>query len=191
MTSPPSDETLASRAQRGDKRAFDEIVRRHKAPLYRFVRRYVGDGDDAYDIVQDAFISAWSALGRYDGARAFAPWLRSIALNKCRDFGRRRAVRRLFLRARAAEPPETVTYEEARDAALAEARETSRLRRLDRAIADLPAFYKEPLLLTMVSGLSHQEAAAQLRTSAKAIEMRLRRARLRLARALGEEPGEG
>jgi RNA polymerase sigma-70 factor (ECF subfamily) len=182
----PSDETLAFQAQQGDKSAFDELVRRNKAPLYRFVRRYVGDRDDAYDIVQDAFISAWGALKRYDPNRAFATWLRTIALNKCRDFGRRRAVRRLLLRAKAVEPVEPETYEATREAVAVEVRETVRLRRLDQAIAALPAFYKEPLLLTMVSGLSHQDAARQLKTSAKAIEMRLRRARKKLTAALSD-----
>ena len=55
---------------------------------------------------------------------------------------------------------------------------------MDRAIADLPAFYKEPLLLTVVSGVSQQEAADLLKTTPKAIEMRLRRARKKLAQAL-------
>ena len=186
MTLEPSDEALAFQAQQGDKNAFDDLVRRHKAPLYRFVRRHVGDGDDAYDIVQDAFISAWGALKRYDPGRAFAPWLRTIALNKCRDFGRRRAVRRLLLRAKAVEPVEPETYETTQQAAAVEVRGTVRLRRLDQAIAALPPFYKEPLLLTMVSGLSHQDAAEQLKTSAKAIEMRLRRARKKLADALAD-----
>ncbi len=78
------------------------------------------------------------------------------------------------------------TYETTQDAAAVEARDAVRLRRLDQAIAALPAFYKEPLLLIMVSGLSHQDAAEQLKTSAKAIEMRLRRARKKLAEALAD-----
>ena len=57
---------------------------------------------------------------------------------------------------------------------------------LDQAIACLPAFYKEPLLLTTVSGLSQQDAAAQLKTTTKAIEMRIRRARKKITEALAE-----
>lgn len=55
-----------------------------------------------------------------------------------------------------------------------------RLHRLDQAIAGLPAFYKEPLLLTTVGGLSNIEAAETLKTTPKAIEMRLYRARQKL-----------
>jgi RNA polymerase sigma-70 factor (ECF subfamily) len=188
---PGSDEALAARAGTGDRAAFDTLVRRHKDALYGFVRRYLGSADEGYDVLQEAFLSAWLALGRYDPSRPFAPWLRTIALNKCRDAGRRRTVRRLFLRAFARETADertTAHVDAERDAAASLER---RLARLDRAIADLPALYKEPLLLTTVSGLSHRETAAMLATTPKAIEMRLARARARLAAALSPRPRQG
>lgn len=179
-----SDEDLAGLAQRGDRAAFETLVRRHKDELYRFVRRYVGHADDAYDILQNCLVAAWLGLPRYDPARAFAPWLRTIALNKCRDFGRRQTVRRVFLtlfaQDQGSNESEVASSNEERDA---------RLDRLDGAIADLPAFYKEPLLLTTVSGLSHEEAAALLETTPKAVEMRLHRARRKLQIILGEPEG--
>jgi RNA polymerase sigma-70 factor (ECF subfamily) len=93
-----SDAVLAARAIKGDRSAFNQIVRRHQEPLYRFIRRYVGDADEAYDLLQETFVSAWQALGRYDPARPAATRNRRIALNKCRDWGRRRVVRRFFWR---------------------------------------------------------------------------------------------
>ena len=188
---PGSDEALAARARTGDRAAFDALVRRHKGALYGFVRRYLGSADEGYDVLQETFLSAWLALGRYDPSRPFAPWLRTIALNKCRDFSRRRTVRRLFLRAFARETADertTAHVDAERDAAAALDR---RLARLDRAIADLPALYKEPLLLTTVSGLSHKETAAMLETTPKAVEMRLARARARLAAVLSPRPRQG
>ena len=176
------DAELARRAARSDRRAFDEIVQRHKTALYAFVRRYVGDADDAYDVLQNTFVSAWLGIKRFDPARPLLPWLRTIALNKCRDFGRRATVRRLLLRAKAEEPEEHPAGPEVSS-------EDVRLRRLDRAILSLPASYREALLLTTVSGLRHAEAAEILRTSAKAVEMRVRRARKKLAELLGD--GEG
>lgn len=181
---------LASNARQGDRAAFEALVRRHKGSLYGWVRRYVGQPDDAYDIVQDAFIAVWESLHRYDLSRPFLPWLRTIALNKCRDFSRRQKFRRWLLQAYGAEAPLAVESmgpedDETRDA------ESECLRRLDRAIANLPVAYKEPLLLTTVGGLSQQEVAAALRTTTKAIEMRLRRARRKLADALVEPKGEG
>lgn len=185
MRDAPSDEQLAAQAAGGDRAAFDVLVRRHKEPLYRFVRRYIGRADDAYDILQDSFISAWTRLHRYDCSRPFAPWLRVIALNKCRDFARRETVRRTLLRLVTVEPQRSSLDEI--EASKAEIHASARLSRLDRAIANLPAFYKEPLLLTMAEGLSQDEAAKMLNTTRKAIEMRLRRARRRLAAEIGEK----
>ncbi len=184
-----ADEALASSAAHGDRAAFDALVKMHKGPLYRFVRRYVGQADDAYDILQDSFVSAWLALPRYDPKRPFAPWLHRIALNKCRDFGRRQAVRRALLRIVAVEPLDLSPSDvEAIDA---EAQASDKLRRMDRAVANLPARYKEPLLLTAMEGRSHDEAAQILGISSKAVEMRIYRARQHLRRAMGEQESEG
>ena len=169
-----SEADLAIKARNGDRRAFSLLIEQTKRPMYRFVRRYVGNDEDAYDIVQDAYIAAWSALARYDEGRSFLTWLRAIALNKCRDFRRRNLVRgklnSLFSFASPAHE-EPLPSQDLGD---------ERLQRLDSAIAALPAFYKEPLLLTAISGLSQKEAAEQLKTTPKAIEMRVRRARQKL-----------
>ncbi len=182
-----TDEALAARAARGDRAAFNALVNRHKEPLYRFIRRYVGQADDAYDILQDAFVAAWTALPRYDPNRPFAAWLHRIALNKCRDFGRRQAVRRALLRIVAVEP-QNVSLSDA-EVMDAETQASNKLRRLNRAVADLPARYKEPLLLTLMEGRSHDEAAHFLGISSKAVEMRIYRARQLLRKVMGEDEG--
>jgi RNA polymerase sigma-70 factor (ECF subfamily) len=181
----PTDETLAARAQQGDHQAFDMLIGRHKEFLYRLVRRYLGNSDDAYDLLQETFIAAWENLQRYDLQRSFIAWVRTIALNKCRDFSRRRRFRRWVQQLIAVEPSSDPMSPET-EAALAEATfdKDDRLRRLDEAIAMLPALYKEPLLLATLGGLSQQATAAALKTTPKAIEMRLRRARLELSRLL-------
>ena len=185
------DRTLACAARDGDRAAFNELVRRHKTATYQFVRRYVGDADEAYDILQDTFVAAWLGMRRFDVRQGLTPWLRTIALNKCRDHARRHAVRRrllaLFHTQSAAEPlwnaqvlnPELVSPEQAR------------LRRLDQAIAELPRRYKEPLLLVLVSGLTHRQAAEQLAITPKAVEMRIRRARESLRAALASDAEDG
>ncbi len=181
----PTDDSLAARAQQGDHQAFDMLIGRHKEFLYRLVRRYIGNSDDAYDLLQETFIAAWENLHRYDPQRSFIAWARTIALNKCRDFSRRRRFRRWIKQLVAVEPPsEPVSPETAADLAEAEFEKNDRLRRLDEAIAVLPALYKEPLLLTIISGLSQQATAAALKTTPKAIEMRLRRARQQLSSLL-------
>jgi RNA polymerase sigma factor (sigma-70 family) len=176
-----ADAALARRAANGDERAFAELVGRHKAALYRLLRRYTGDPDDAYEAVQEAFIAAWAALDRYDPSRPFLAWLRPIALNKARDRGRRAAFRRLLFsplgieESGALAEPDPATPPDER---LIEHHEMARL---DRAVARLPSPLKEAVILTAFEGLSQQEAAAILGVSAKAIETRAYRARRMLA----------
>lgn len=171
------DAVLTAAAAKGDQPAFAALMRRHKAWLYRFIRRYVGDRDDAYDVLQDSFVSAWSALARFDPARPFPAWLRQIALNKCRDRARRNAVRNTALALFGfAAGLEQTTPPADEIAASGEA-----LKRLEAAIARLPRRLKEPLILTVMEGLSHREAGALLGINAKAVEMRVYRARRQLA----------
>jgi RNA polymerase sigma-70 factor (ECF subfamily) len=176
------DAVLAARAIKGDRSAFNQIVRRHQEPLYRFIRRYVGDADEAYDLLQETFVSAWQALGRYDPARPAATWLRRIALNKCRDWGRRRVVRKFFYAAKMLD--ETTAATDVSASPNSEDNTEVALTRLDRAIAALPAQLKEPLLLTAFEGLSQAAAGEALGISAKAVETRVYRARKLLAEAL-------
>ena len=179
----PAEQELAVAAQAGDRAAFERLIGSYKGSLYRLLRRYVGDADDAYDLLQDTFISAWLALRRYDPRQPFSRWLRTIALNKCRDYGRRRAVRRRILGLLAAESPHSGVEADP------ELRSRQRLALLDRAIAALPALYKEPLLLTFVVGLTQAQAALELKTTSKAIEMRIRRAKRRLRHVFEEKEG--
>ena len=181
-----ADSDIVRRARAGDQRAFSQLMGRHKHWVYRFVRRYVGDADEAFDVVQDAFVSAMSNLHRYDTDRPFDAWLRRIALNKCRDRGRREAVRRAFgLSRKGPEDTEAVADTAAHaDQALAS---SVALKTLHQAIAALPAALKEPLVLTVLEGLSQKEAGVLLGLSAKAVEVRVYRAKRQLADQLDRE----
>lgn len=176
------DADLVVAALNRDERAFSELMRRHKDSLYRFVRSYVGDASEAYDLVQESFVSAWAALSRFERQRPFAVWLRRIALNKCRDWTRRRKVRAFFYEARPLDSPSSLAVSS--DADDPSDVEASRLGQLEQAIANLPTSLKEPLLLTTLDGMSHSEAASLLNLTPKAIEVRVYRAKRAVARAL-------
>jgi len=184
----PSDAFLAQAAARGDERAYARLVTRHKEGLYRLLRRYLGDPDEAREGAHEAFIAAWTALHRYDPARPFGAWLRTIAVNKARDRGRRIAFRRLFFGDRPLE--ETAARHRADPAAAPDEAliEAERLADLERAIARLPAGLRGPLLLTALEGRPQQEAAEILGMSVKAVETRVYRARKLLAEALDRSP---
>jgi RNA polymerase sigma factor (sigma-70 family) len=179
------DAALVRAALAGEDRAFTLLMRRHKAGLYTFVRRYVGEADAANEVVQEAFVSAWRALARYDLRRPFGVWLRAIALNKCRDRARRQAVRRLILGERDAESGEAQRQADPAPDAESALLAAQRRADLDQAIARLPQQLKEPLLLTYFEDLSQQQAAELLGISVKAVETRVYRARQKLAVALG------
>lgn len=183
-----TDAELVAEVLAGREAAFTALMRRHKTWLYLFVRRHVATSEDAYDVVQEAFTSAWSALKSYDRSRPFDIWLRRIALNKCRDRGRREAVRRRVLSLVGLAPEATEQVADAAPGA-----ETLRiggeaLARLNAAITALPGKLREALVLTSLQGLSQREAAAVLGVTPKVVEMRAYRARRQLAETLS--PGD-
>lgn len=173
------DSALIAAALGGDTTAFTRLIERHKATLYRFIRRYVGDPDEAFDLVQETFVSSWSALNTFDQNRSFPVWLRRIALNKCRDWSRRRQVRRFFFAAVPLEAADKMAAGPIEDGP-----QQKRLAALDAAIAALPAALKEPLLLTVFDEMSQAEAGVVLGISAKAVETRVYRAKQKLREQL-------
>lgn len=174
-----SDGELVALVLAGRQSALAELMGRHKEPIYRLILGHVGSPDDALDLVQESFIAAYRSLESYDSGRPLRGWLARIAINKCRDWARYRAVRRFFTWAQPLEDAERITDPGPAPDAAAEEREAAEI--LWRLVAALPRPLKEPLLLCAVEGMSQAEAAAALRISTKAVEMRLYRARAKLA----------
>jgi len=174
------DAALVAAILAGDQTAFTRLMRRHKDSLYRFVRGYVGDASEAYDLVQEAFVAAWRALARYDQQRSFGIWLKRIAINKCRDWRRRRAVREFFYKAEDINRPGLDIAQP-----IAASDREDELARLDEAIAGLPSNLKEPLLLSLAEDMSHRDIAEALGITAKAVEVRIYRAKRALTATLG------
>ena len=161
----------------------NDPVHRHKEPLYRLIARLIGDNDEALDLVQDAFIAAHGALRNYDQNRPMRAWLSRIAINKARDWRRRRAVRRLI----SAVLPLSDADRIADNTPSAETVVSDRqeLSDVEAAIAALPSNLREALVLRTIEGLSQAEAAETLGVSEKTVETRLYRARLKLAGRVG------
>lgn len=180
------DADLARRAAAGDDQAFERLVRRHKDRVYRLLRRYTADPEEAYEAAHEAFIAAWRALDRYDANRPFLPWLQTIAINKARDRRRRHVVRRLLLGG-AGLDQEAMAVVDPSGAPDQTVMDRQLTRRLDRLVGHLPAALKEALLLTAFEGYSHELAGRMLGVSAKAIETRVYRARKLLRQRLGPD----
>lgn len=178
-------DTDEARAARGDRTAFAALMATTSGDLYRFIRRYVGDTDEAYDLLQETYVSAWLAIRRYDPARSFETWLRSIAINKCRDWGRKRTVRRIVRGVMGLDTPEAMAVGEDAPEAETQLDDRRRMAEMNQALANLPDTLKAPLLLASLEGRSHAEIAEVLGVTPKAVETRIARARQKLNQALG------
>lgn len=179
---PATDRELVLRALGGHQLSYSELMARHREAVYRVARHHTGDEGEALDVTQEVFISAFASLRRFDPDRPFRAWLLRIAINKCRDWARRRAVRRLF---RMAKPLDEAVHvaDEGQDpeSAAISARE---LTRISAAVAALPANLKDPLILCRIEGMSMADAAQVLGISEKAVETRIYRARQKLSEIL-------
>ena len=81
-----AEQDLIRRWKRGDKQAFEALVRRHMSDAFYVAYGYVGNAEDARDLSQDAFIRAYQARARFDETRPFYPWLYRILKNHCLNF---------------------------------------------------------------------------------------------------------
>lgn len=84
------DETLIRQARAGDRSACEELFQRHRGDSYRCAFRLLGHEQDALDVVQEAMLKAFSALGDFDGRSGFRTWLLRIVTNTAYDSGRKR-----------------------------------------------------------------------------------------------------
>ena len=177
------DGLLVSLTLRGIEPAFTLLCKRHARRLRNVVAARLIDQNEVSDVVQETFLALWRALPSYDIQRPFESWLTTIAVNKCRDWARRRAVRFDTLtrfqeeisqgtECSWANPLESGLVEGERDKAL------------QKALARLPDPLREPLVRTALHQASHAVVARELDITVKAVEMRVRRARQRLHSAL-------
>jgi len=174
----PSDEALASALRTGDDTALDALMLRWQLPLRAFLYRHLQNEADALDLAQDTFVRIYRHRANYREGARFSTWMFQIALNLCRDHGRRRTRRPLVALDTAPDSPDPHPTPDA--AVLADER-TAAIR---SAIAALPENLRAPLLLSTYENLPHLEIASALRLPPKAVETRLARAREKLARAL-------
>ena len=164
----------------GDRRAFDEIVKRHGLFALRVASRLLRDQRLAEDVAQDALVSAWRQAGRFDHRRGrFTTWLYRIVVNRVIDEHRRFTPGQLTHSFDAIDPS-------LRADQLMEHHEQQAA--ITRALGYLPARQRMALTLVYDENLSATEAAAVLGVSVKAIERLLARARACLREQLGSRP---
>lgn len=91
-----SDEGLMLRYQKGDVRAFEVLLTRHRKPIFNFILRYVGDRAQAEDLMQEVFLRLIKGADAYQKQAKFTTWLYTIARNLCVDASRRGKHRKAY-----------------------------------------------------------------------------------------------
>ncbi|MFZ6030372.1 MAG: RNA polymerase sigma factor [Chloroflexota bacterium] len=180
------DETaLIQRSQAGDTAAFGELVLRHQDFVYSLALRVVGDGAEAEDLAQDAFVRAWMGLANFRGQAQFRTWLYRIVTNLCYN-------RLPGLRRELASLGDDCLDEMACDEVLnvnpadrLEAKERSVL--LQRAIDGLPESYRLLVALRYQQDLSYEEIAGVVNLPLGTVKTGLFRAKERLRQVLVKE----
>jgi RNA polymerase sigma-70 factor (ECF subfamily) len=176
------DRALLERLRAGEDEAFRELVEANTGPMLAVARRFLRNEDDARDAVQDAFLSAFRALERFEGDALLSTWLHRITINACLmklRTRRRRPEGRIddwlpgFLEdGRLAGPRES--WQRRADAIL-ESQQSRRL--VSDAIGRLPDIYRTVLILRDIEGFDTEQTAEALDLTVPAVKTRLHRAR--------------
>lgn len=173
--------TLIQAAQRGDLNAFNDLVLRYQSQVYNLAYRIMGDGDSAADATQEAFISAYRAIGGYRGG-SFRAWLMRIVTNACYDELRRRKRRPTSsleaLHVADAAPGEVLMNGSEGPEAYAQRQDLNRM--LHAGLQTLPEEQRVALVLSDVQGHNYQEIAEITGVSLGTVKSRLSRARAKM-----------
>jgi RNA polymerase sigma factor (sigma-70 family) len=174
---PQNERELALRAQRGDARAYEELVRPHQEIAFRVAYVITRNAADAEDATQDGLVKAWRALGRFRAGEPMRPWLLQIVANEARN-RRRSAGRRehLALRALAASTSSGEAAPSPEEATL----DADERARLLAALEHLSGEAREVLACRYLLQLSEEETAAALDIARGTVKSRSARALERL-----------
>lgn len=175
--------------QNGRDVALDQLMKRHKQPLFHFVTRYTRDEDTSYDIVQEAFFRVYDRAETYNPAYRFKTWLYQIALNLCRDYARKKKLQSvLSLDAWTDDEDKGSLHDILASGenieSLTEHRQTLKL--LEKQIDKLPHKLKTALILFALEDYSQEECARILGVTPKTVETRVYRARKLLTQKLAQ-----
>jgi RNA polymerase sigma-70 factor (ECF subfamily) len=176
-----TDDEVVERIRRGEPALFEILMRRYNQRVYRVIRAVLRNEVEVEDVMQQAYLSAFSHLDQFGGVASFSTWLTRIALNEA--FARIRKQKR-FVDIEAKEEP---TPMEKSPEARAQSRELAAL--LEAAVEELPDLYRTVFMLREIEELSTHEAAACLEVSEEVIKVRLHRARALIRDRLYEQVG--
>jgi RNA polymerase sigma-70 factor (ECF subfamily) len=172
------DADLIAECLSGRTEAYGELVRRYQDRLFNAVYRFLDSAEDAQDVVQESFLSAYQALDGFEGGSRFFTWLYRIAMNHAIDLKRKRKVilHMDVYRDEALQPPDEKV--ESNPEEYVAQQEDCRLVRA--ALKEVSEEHRMVLVLKDLDGLKYEEIAEILGVPIGTIRSRLHRARLEL-----------
>jgi RNA polymerase sigma-70 factor, ECF subfamily len=184
-----SDLVLVKRVQRGDKSAFDLLVRKYQHKVVKLVLRYVRNPAEAEDIAQEAFIKAYRALPQFRGDSAFYTWMYRIAINTAKNSLASRDRSPIAYDLDLTDPEESHSVQtRLQDPDTPEGMAlTEEIRGIvNSAIEALPEELKTAIVLRELDGLSYEEIAAAMECPVGTVRSRIFRAREAIDKRLRE-----
>ncbi len=174
-------------------RAFAELIRRYQQELFAFLARFVSDSAAADDLFQETFIQVHRNAKSFDPERRFRPWLFTIAANKARDYLRstgRHAARSLDNVAGHSGDDDAPAFVDLMDSGLAppprELSQAEDVAAVQRVLAEMPAHYREVLVMSYFHQFAYREMADMLAIPLGTVKSRLHAALAAFAKAYKE-----
>jgi len=180
---PVSDERLAQEALRGDREAFDTLVRRYYPRVLGLCRKLLGSSEAAHDAAQEALLRAYRKLHLYDPSRRFSAWIMTVTARLCVSAGQR-AQREPAPWEEVGQTDGGVRDETAGPVEVVERAEVTE--RVAQAVRSLPDLYKPVCVLRHVEGLSYQEIAEATGLPIGTVKVHLFRAKKHLRGQLAD-----
>lgn len=179
MADKSSDQQLVEKVQRGDRRAFDALVRLYQQRIVKLIMRYVHDPVEAQDVAQEAFIKAYRALPGFRGESAFYTWLYRIAINTAKNHLVAQQRRPVDYQLDMQDPEQYEIHARLRDDATPERMVLQEELRVtvEKAIRELPDDLRTAIMLREIDGLSYEEIAAAMQCPVGTVRSRIFRAR--------------
>ena len=182
-----NDKLLIDRCKRGDRDAFDTLVRTYEKRVYNLAYRLSGNYDEANDISADSFLRVFQALKMFRGDANFSTWLFRIVTNVYLDRRKRTRNKQHLSLEEYIELDENSVARQVEDPGptpdvVAEAHERTDV--LQKAIASLPDYQRTMVILYHTEGLAYDEIAEVLSLPIGTVKSRLNRARLMLREKL-------
>ncbi len=186
MADTRTDSELIHSALEGDQGAYKEILRRYRPPLYNLLYRMVRNKMDTEDLVQEAFIKAFSSLASFNHNYAFSTWLYKIAINNCIDYFRKKKLKTLSIDS----PIDAKDGEIKRELPDVSFKPDKNLlneekdKIIQQAIENLPEKYRVPIVLRHQEDKTYEEISEIMQIPLGTVKARIFRAREMLKKQL-------